>query len=291
MTLPEKKNPFEYDLWSSLQLKPVEAAALLSDACIPAKNVPPAQVSVDFSDLNLRSGAIDPTGNVRVDLFNGSINVNEIGLFDLGTKVPELDFNMDADNIQLSEIGKWAGMGEMDGILHSHAHDVVVLGWLPTQYDFLFEAKPLHYEKIHFAPDAMKSIGKLFAADAMSHLPGVAEWLTFGWPSRLLIGGFDIWLAGVSLFSHGGSIMMEALEPKNLPTDVADEQKQNHYIIYGKRFKIPLNAPHYPVLVDVSAVSNYVGQLVKKFDAIKEKQNLKENKHEKPQLDCASPRL
>ena len=246
---------------------------------------------MNFSDLNFRTGAIDPTGNIHVDLFKGSINLDEIGIFDLETEAPEVDFNLDMNGIRLADLGDWSGFGEMDGILHAYAHDVVIEGWLPTQYDFLFEAKHLNHPKIVFSSEAMKNLGKLVAADAIQNLPGIADWLTFGWPSRIFLGGFDIWFAGISLFSHHGSIMMETPLPDGLPPEIAAEQKQNHYILYGNRFKIPLHAPHYPVLVDVTAMSSYLGRMAKKLSDIREKKNAKEKKHEKPQLDCPSPHL
>ena len=179
----------------------------------------------------------------------------------------------------------------MDGTLSAYAHDVVFQGWLPTQYDFKFQASPFSQTKIVFSPDAMKNLARLVASDAIDHLPAFANWMAFGFPSRML-GGFDIWFVGISLFSRDGHILMEVLEPPDLPISVANEHKQNHYILYANRFTIPLKTSQYPVVVDATAVSNYVHSAALKLLKLRQIKKAKEKaQHEKEPMDCDPPTL
>ena len=151
--LPEKKgDPIHYDFDTSLGLEATELSSLAHNFCVSNDHIPPAQLIADFPTINLTPGTIDPSGSFKVQLFKGTIELSEIGLYDLDTKVPEVDFDLDIDGVRLDQLGDWAGFGEMDGSLQAHAHDVVFQGWLPTQYDFKFEAKPLNKRKSIFSP-------------------------------------------------------------------------------------------------------------------------------------------
>src|SRR6185437_3503957 len=110
------------------------------------------------------------------------------------------------DGVRLDELGAWSGFGEMDGMLRAYAHDVVMQAWLPTQYDFSFQAVPYSRPKLVFSPEAMKNVARLVAADAIDRLPGIVKWLAFGWPRRTF-GGYDLYFFGVNLFSRDGKIL------------------------------------------------------------------------------------
>jgi hypothetical protein len=182
-----------------------------------------------------------------------------MGMFDFLSPVPEFDFNLTMDGIDLHSLGEWVNFGEMDGILSAYAHDVVFQSWLPTQYDFEVKVKPLHHSKVVFSPTAMKNFARLFASDGIDHIPGYAKWLAFGWPSSLL-GGYDIGYAGVHVHSEDGYIRLETLDPATDAESSGAHQK--HFILYGRRFKIPLNSSRYPLILDAPAMGNYVHQMI-----------------------------
>jgi hypothetical protein len=169
----------------------------------------------------------------------------------------------------------------MDGELHAYAHDVVFQSWLPTQYDMKIEVKPLHRSKIVFSPDAMKNLVEVFAGDALEQIPGVADWAAFGWPSRIF-GGYDIQYAGFSVYSSEGMILLETLDPPEIV-----EKTAHHYMLYGPRFKIPLNSSHYPLVLDATAMGNFVRQLSKQLGEIaqRKQQQKATEKSEQPKQE------
>jgi len=266
--------------------------------CMSTEHVPPAQLMASFPKIDWSPAALDPEGTLRVNLFQGSLELSDIGVYDASSSVPEVDFDLNLDGVQLDQLGDWAGFGEMDGILQAHAHDVVFQAWLPTQYDFEFEAKPMKHTKVVFSPEAMKNLARLVASESIDHLPGIAEWAAFGLPSHLL-GGYDIWFMGISLFSHDGHILMEVLDPPDLPISVIRDHKQNHYILYANRFTIPLKTSRYPLVLDATTVSNYIyGQAVPRLlklrqarKALEKKNEIERKQNEKAPLDCAPPTL
>jgi hypothetical protein len=313
------RDEFSYDVKTAVHIDPVDVSAVTNGLCIQLSGLPPAKVGADFSEIQLTPGTIDPTGQVTADLFNGKIEISNIGVYDLNTEVPEFDFDMDLNGLRLDQIGDWSGFGEMDGILRAYAHDVVLQRWLPTQYDFTFQANHLSHSQVVFSPEAMRNVAKLVASNSIDSLPGIAKWLAFGWPSHLL-GGYDIYFFGISLFSHQGGILLQVLDQPDLSpfltdrdkNDILYNQKQNHYILYGRRFKIPLNSYRYPMVVDATTVSNYVHGVIENFanlaaakkrkeaethlnDEIKAVGNVKKAKekiwNEENQKDCAPPTL
>lgn len=282
----------DWDVGTSLQLSPTEVSSVLRQFCLATEHVPPAQVVADFPKIALTQATIDPEGSLRVNLFKGSLELSGIDITDVNTPVPEVDFDLDLDGVRLDQLGDWAGFGEMDGTLQAHAHDVVFQAWLPTQYEFQFEVKPLKHTKVVFSPEAMKNLARLVASDSIDHLPGIAEWAAFGLPSHLL-GGYDIWFVGISLFSHDGHILLEVLDPPDLPISISSDHKQNHYILYANRFTIPLKTSHYPLVVDATTVSNYVyGQAMPRLLKLRQAKKAQEkNKNDKAPMDCAPPTL
>jgi len=308
-----------YDLTSSFVVPPTDMSTFAHSLCIKTEHLPPARLSINLPEIDLSPGTLDLSGDlndkIEISLFDGKADVTDLAFYNLGTPVPETDFDLDLSGVRLDEVGAWSGFGEMDGTLHAYAHDVVMQAWLPTQYDFSFQAVPYSRSEVVFSPEAMKNVARLIASNAIDRLPGIARWLAFGWPRRV-IGGYDVYFFGVSLISRDGNILFSALDPPDLPPMVTPEQqkrllekqKQNHYILYGDSFKIPINSSRYPLLVNATQVSNYVHSVIEKFAAMAEvkKQNelaalakkLKSAQkakeiiwHEEHEVDCASPTL
>ena len=253
--------PFNLALETSLSIPMLEVHRILDPLCVPSAHIPPIGVGLQFPKIEVTEDSVDPTGSVHAELFGGRIDASEIGFFNLGTEVPETDFDLVWDNIQLDQLGNWVGFGEMDGMLTGHAKDVTIQAWLPTHYDFRSEVKPLHRYKIVFSPDAMKNVVHLFAGDGIDHLPGIADWLAFGWPSRFL-GGYDVQYAGVSVFSNEGMILLETLDPPEMA------KLGKHFFLYGPRFKMPLKSSHYPLIADNTAMGNMARRMAICFMAL-----------------------
>jgi hypothetical protein len=254
-------SPFQYHLDTRISLEPTPLEQLALPLCLekPGSRILPAKVRIDLPKIDLTSGDIDLTGFIRADLFGGSIQIDEMGVFDFLSPVPEVDFNAELEGIDLHELGNWLNFGEMDGTLSAFAKDVVFQSWLPTQYNFEVKVKPLHRSKVVFSPAAMKNFARLFAGEGIEHLPSYAEWLAFGWPSRFL-GGYDIDYAGVKIRSEDGYIRLETLDP--LYEGETESSRRKHFILYGKRFKIPLKSSRYPLILDAPAMGDYVHQMI-----------------------------
>jgi hypothetical protein len=290
--LPEKKGgELGYDLGTSFRLEDTEVAKLMEVFCVKADHVPPSKLAVDFSDIELGPGSIDPTGHIHATFFGGFLDIDSIAAYALDTTVPEFDFNLNMDGVKLSELGQWSGFGEMDGILKAYAHNVVFQASLPTQYDFKLQVSPLSHPRVVFSPEAMKNVGKLVASNSIDSMPGIARWMAFGGVTRFLLGDFGVWFAGIEMFSHDGSILVETLGPPDVPPDLVQEQKQNHYVLYGRRFKIPMATPHYPIVVDAPAVSNALHRMAEQIIGLRQKKNAKEKQNARKQMDCSPPTL
>lgn len=279
-------------LTSSLDLAAYPVRKVLKRICLENTPVPPSSVGFHFEKVEVTPSTIDITGDLHAYLFDGVIDVDEIGIYDLDTPVPELDFNMDFQGIRLDQIGRWFSFGEMDGALTGFAHDVTFQSWLPTQYAVKLDAKPYRFKDVIFSTDAMKNIVLLVGGEEAANLPGIADWLAFGLPMKLM-GGYNVQYAGFDLVSSGGYILLETHDP---PEQVKEDPKHHHYLLSGKNFKMPLRSSHYPLVVDATAMSNYVHQMIVQFGKIdqskaeKARANLleKEDEDELPS-DCYAP--
>jgi hypothetical protein len=237
---------------TALRVPTAEFLGVAKMFCLPTDHVPPSQLTVDFSKVALSRGDIDPTGFAEIRMLDGSLRVEDIGLFDFDTEVPEVDFSARLQGVRLDRIGEWLGFGEMDGVLQGYAKDVTFQSWFPTHFDFKLEVKPLNHWKVVFSPDAMRNVVTLFAGEGLNELPGFANWLAFGWPSRVF-GGYDVLYAGASVFSSEGSILLETLDPRPAGGE--------HYLLYGPRFRIPLKSSHYPLVMDATSMGNFIRQM------------------------------
>ncbi|MFL5812796.1 MAG: hypothetical protein ACJ763_04410 [Bdellovibrionia bacterium] len=279
-------SPFQYNLETRASLEPTSAEEIFRPLCVfkPATRIPPAKIQLSLPKIELAPAVADLTGYVRADLFGGTIQLDEMGMFNFLTPVPEFDFNLTMNEIDLHQLGDWVNFGEMDGTLSAYAHDVVFQSWLPTQYDFEIKVNPLHHSDVVFSPIAMKNFARLFTKEGIDNIPGYAQWLAFGWPSRLL-GGYDIDYAGVHIRSEDGYIHLETLDPVTDADPYNSHQK--HFILYGRRFKIPLKSSRYPLILDAPAMGNYVHYMIgqienlaknKKGETIHEEENPEEDK-------------
>lgn len=255
-----KLSPLQYNLETQASLEPTAADQVLGPLCVvqPGHRIPPAKIHMSLPKIEISPAVTDLTGYIRADLFGGTIQIDEMGMFDFLSAVPEIDFNLTMDGIDLHSLGDWVGFGEMDGTLSAYAHDVVFQSFLPTRFDFEIKVKPLHHSDVVFSPTAMRNFARLFTKEGIDNIPGYAQWLAFGWPSRLL-GGYDIDYAGVHIRSEDGYIHLETLDPVSESDPYNPRQK--HFILYGKRFKIPLNSSRYPLILDAPAMGNYVHQM------------------------------
>jgi len=253
---------------SSIKLSPTPVSQFLSKMCIDADNIPPATVSINFSKIEATPELIEPTGTVEVALFDGTVKLDEIGFFDLLSQVPEIDFNAKWEKIRLDKLGEWLNFGEMDGFFTGHAKDVTFQSWLPTHYDLRVEIKPDRKSDVVFSPEAMKNFIRLFAGEDIDNLPGIADWIAFGMPSRMF-GGYDIDCAGISVFSEEGTIMLETVCPA---------ENKEYFILKGRRFKMPLKSTRHPLIVDATAMGNFVRHMVKQLNSLNQTETENNNK-------------
>ncbi len=253
---------------SSLRLESTPLENFRKGLCWEKKTIPPAALALDFPNVEADPEMIDPQGKLTLKLFEGAVTIEDIAFFDTLTEVPESDFTANWDGIRLDRMAEWLGFGEMDGILTGYARNVTFESWFPTHYDLLVRAKPHFHRDIVFSPDAMKNFVRLFAGEDVEQLmPGLARWLAFGWPSRVF-GGYDVNYLGIRAFSEGGSILVETLD-----------SGREHFVLKGDRFKMPLHSQHYPLIMDATALGNFVRQVAKQLDTIARQK--KESAHAK----------
>ena len=266
-----------FEVHSGLHTSSIPFDVLAQGLCKKPRLFPPGSFVIRFPKLDFVPDEISTNGLVEADFFSGKIQLTDITIYDYLTSTPESDFSVSWTGIRLSDLGNWIGFGEMDGTLEGHAEDITLLRTYPTQFDFKIEAKPLNHSDVVFSPDAMKNTVQLFASEQLDQLPGIAKWLAFGWPSRVF-GGYDVDYAGISIYSHEGSILVETLDP-----EAALKRDGRHYIIYGKRFRMPLQTYSYPLVVDATAMGNFVRHIGEQLHA------LAEAKHKDPSHPTPAP--
>ncbi|MGE0614666.1 MAG: hypothetical protein AB7P04_03420 [Bacteriovoracia bacterium] len=251
-------------LGGSFALNAIPLAALAEKFCVDPARVPPGDVRAHFGPVQIVSGGdseIEIQGEARATLFSGFVILRNLAVYDFDTEVPEVHFDLDWGSIRLDQLGAWTNFGEMDGTLEGYAHDVVFQSWFPAEYDFRVQVKPYSRYKVVFSPDAMKNFVRIFAGEDLdNNLPGIADWIAFGWPSRIF-GGYDVLYAGMSAFSTEGTVILQTLDPPEI-----FEQEHRHFILYGPRFKIPLRTSRYPVVLDASGLGNLGRYLAKQIE-------------------------
>jgi hypothetical protein len=268
---PVDDKPFEADLKSAFTLEPVTLPSLAKNLCQDESKVPPATLSVQFPEISITQNSIVPEGGlVRMELFGGAVELSELELYDFLTAVPELNFDLHWGKIDVSKFARWTSFGRMDGYLQGYAEEVKVLSWLPTHFDFRIEIVPHRQSNIVFSSNAMRNFVRLFARNELEQMPGIAQWFYFGTPGQIFDYSADY--VGFKAFSDSGSILLETLDPETAPLT---EKKQNHYILYGTRFKMVLNGSRYPVVVDARATANFVRHVTETLKIISQegKQN------------------
>lgn len=271
----------DFTLETSLELAPTPTEKLTRPFCLTGTRVPPAQVELQFPRVEISRDSIDPTGQVRAELFGGVIEADEIGIFDLGSPVPELDFTAEMRNIRLEKIGQWLNFGEMKGSLEGYARDVTFQSWLPTRFDARIEVKPpADRSRVVFSPAAVQNFVEVVAGSRLENIPGLVKWYAFGTP-RYIFGGYDIDYAGVKLRSEDGVVELETLDPPEIY-----KKEKKRFILYGASimdrvpvigavawggFRVPIQSPRYPVLMDAPAIANYIRQLTERLKALSER--------------------
>lgn len=268
---------------TSAKLAETSIGALLDLACIEGARDLPASVKADFSTIELEPAMLDLTGKLRTTLFGGFFDIDDITVFDFLDEVPETQFSAFWNEIKLDQAATWAGFGKIDGILFGHAKDVVLEKLYPTHFDFLISARPHRKGDIVFSPDAMKNFVRIVAEDALDQIPKFAQFFAFGWPSRVF-GGYDVDYAGISMLSTDGAIMLETLDPKEVY-----QKQEKHFILYGNRFKMPLESHQYPVILDATVVGNFVHRVVNTLTTLRKSNTnpapLEESKND-PLISC-----
>jgi hypothetical protein len=276
----------EFKLTTAIDIPSAPINNFTQGFCLDPKKLPPATAEVHFNELNFGPGMVDPTGKLTVQLFQGKIDLNDVGFYDLNTEIPEIDFDADWSGIGLQAIGDWIGFGEMKGNIEGYAHDVVFQSFLPTQYSFKIQVSPLDPSSsahVDFSPEAMKNVVKVFTGENLDQeIPGIAGWFMFGWPSHLL-GGYDVYYAGIKLDSQDGKILVQTLDP-----DAILKEERKHFVLYGPRFKMPIKAPTYPLLLDATAMSNFVHQFFQQLVAMKAEKDAQKEKTSGESADATS---
>lgn len=259
LTPGNDSTPLDFELSTSLNLLPIPLKEILAPLCITPDSFPPATVQASFPGIDLTRESIDLDGKARADFFEGFVEAKDLGLFDFMSDVPEIDFSVIFDGIRLDRLGEWLRFGEMDGVLTGGARDVTFQSWLPTQYDVDIEVKPLRHRDVVFSPEAMKNFARAFAGETMDHLPGIVNWYFFGLPRKIL-GGYDVDSAGIHLKGADGFIHVTTVEKPDV-----FKKEGKHFILYSNRVKMPLNSARYPLIVDATAMGNYVRRMMVQF--------------------------
>ncbi len=258
------ENTFQATMSAEAQIAP-----LMRQLCLGV--FPEGKISAKFPSVNIQEGDLKATGEIQADFLGGAVKVKNIKSYHVLGNAPETHFDGEAKSISLNEINRHLDFGKMEGFLEADLKNVVMLGLLPTQFNFKVQVRPEDKRQVVFSSQAMKNFIQLFTPeDFQKNLPSWLNFFAFGWPSDL-IGGYNINYAGVSLYSHSGSILLETLDP----VDVVEEEKK-HFILNGPRFKVPLQSRQYPVVLDAYGITNFVQHLKSTVSALNKNKSKEE---------------
>ena len=272
---------FRYD--GSLTGKLKNIADITAKLCLAnPSSIPPLQLQLRYPNFSIDAKKLDLQGELRLSGFQGQAVLKNFKIFNWQGQVPETQFDFDANDFLLAELGEWLHFGKMQGTFVAYAHQVVMQSWLPTQFRGKVALEPLvGNEEIVFSARAMQNFTQLFTPeDFMQQLPGMMRWFAFGWPSDL-IGGFNIHYAGLNFYSKSGSILVESLDPP----DVVRSQG-NHFLLYGPRFRIPINSVSYPVVLDAPGFSQFVSHVYYQLIGLQQSQSQESGENNDPESSC-----
>ena len=240
---------------------------LSKDFCITSNWMPDALIDGNFQEIRFAKSSLNTKGNIRVGLFEGLAEISGVNLYYLSSPLPEYQASLMIKDIDLQSFGNWMGFGEMDGTLQGYANDILIQGTRPTEFDFKLEVVPKKENQIVFSPKAMKNVVQLLAGEDLNQaLPGIANWIAFGWPSAFF-GGYNIYYTGISLFAKDGSILLTTLDPDDI-----FRKENKHYFLFGPRFKIPIKSSRYPVVLDGPGMHSFVQHMIGQFENLKKQQ-------------------
>jgi hypothetical protein len=281
-----KFRPGEEDLFevrTGLRIEKTPVEPWFKALCVPLDPVPPAEVAVELHRIIIYPDAIEPRGAIRVNAFQGELEVTDMGAYEWTSSVPEIDFSARFEGFLLEKLGPWLGFGKMEGTLQGYANSVTLVGPVPTNYDFRIELKPTKGDRVVFSPQAMKNFVEMVAgSETLRQVPWPGNWLYFGWP-REIIGGYDVKYAGLTAFASNGSILVETLDPPG---------SKEHYILKSSSaildkdtFSVKLASRSYPAVLDAEGIRAWMGNVIAVVENLaKERQAGQEPKAEVPCL-------
>ena len=228
-------------------------AGVLEKVCLPWPKQWATSLDVQWKRVSLEKGRLKLDGQTKVSVIGGEIVTGPIEIDNAMSSARLTRFTTRIRDLQLRDLGEPIQFGEMDGTLKGDLEDVELIGLVPRRYRARFELLPNTKREVIFSAIAMKNFVSLFTPEDFSgNIPGPLKELAFGWLSRVL-GGYNIKYAGLSLSAVDDSILLETLDPEWMVRSGGQR-----YLLYGTRFKIPLQSLRYPVVLDAPGLTNFV---------------------------------
>ncbi len=268
-------NPFrdslEWFLRFPFKVDDISIKKMSNSFCIDPNAIPEGSVSIDFDSIVLSPLGIEIKGDLYLHVFGGQVKTSHLRFLHLGQFSQEIQFSSYWRDLDLKKVGSFLKFGEMDGKINGYLRDVIFYQEIPRSLDFKIELSPNKSKEVVFSPQAMKNFVQLFSPeDFTQNMPQFINWLAFGWPSEI-IGGYNIKYAGLSVYSSGQSLLVETLDPAEIV-----EQEKKRFILYGRRFKIPLKSVTYPVVLDVSGMLALFRHILWQLEGLKQSQTTQE---------------
>ncbi|MCC7440472.1 MAG: hypothetical protein IT285_02500 [Bdellovibrionales bacterium] len=267
------EKPGSVDFWAGTQLTvgPVRLQELAPGLCLPKKRTPDAEIRLWYPNLSFAPGRTALEGEAKIEVFGGFLRVDGLKAYRLLSEVPEVQFSVRWNGIRLDEFGRWTRFGLMHGQLKGYARNVVVQGWLPTQYELRAELAPSRGEPVTFSAEAVDNVVRVLSGEnPRAKMPSILGWLAFDVPD-FFFPGFKLDWAGLNLTSRDGMVILEDHTPQEFV-----ERRGQRFFMYGPRVKVPLNASTYPVVLDAHALANYTRMMAAYFATIQEESRARE---------------
>jgi hypothetical protein len=93
------------------------------------------KVSGQIPGVQLQDGVLDVEGGIRVDVFDGVIQMDQLRIERPFGVLPSLSANIEVDNLDLQQLTSTFSFGQISGRIDGYVRDLRMLDWQPVAFD------------------------------------------------------------------------------------------------------------------------------------------------------------
>ena len=179
-------------------LSPITLAELCAVFACPAFA---GTLAMEVPALTLAEGALKLDGALRGEVFDGRFEVNNLQITDLLGRVPHLEADFHAYEINLAKLTSAVDFGRIEGTVDIALAGLELANWAPVHFDFSVRTIDDDPRRHRISKQAVDNIGELGAGRVVPMSQGPLSWVnSFGYGELALGCTFRAgacWLSGL----------------------------------------------------------------------------------------------